>query len=262
MKRYFKIYFALMKINFTILLTYRMNFLNSVISSSAWGIFSIVSILIITSRTGTVFGWKRTDLILLTASYGLLIGVFHTIFSRNFERFARVMSLGQFDSILLKPIDSQFALSFWLIHYGGFIRILLGIVILAYLLISGSYAFSFVSVFLFVVLLLIGVVLLYCVWFLVATLLIWIPELSNLISLLYDVSGISRYPPEMFKRISGFILFILLPIVIITSVPLRVLIGKASILDVLILLFTCVLFLLLSRTFWKRALKSYSSASN
>src|SRR3989344_7547774 len=108
MKRYFRIYKQLCIISLSELLAYRGNFLNSLISSLVWGAFSIVSILLLTAKTKSVFGWTREEIILLTCSYSMLIGIFHLVFSRNFEYFSRIMDLGQLDTFLLKPLDSQF----------------------------------------------------------------------------------------------------------------------------------------------------------
>jgi len=262
MKRYLKIYKALLKINLIALFTYRANFINSAISSFVWGIFGIVTIVLITSRTTSVFGWKREELILLTAVYALIVGFFHLIFARNFERFSRLMTWGTFDTVLLKPLDSQFSISFWEINYPAIARIILGSLLLFYLLNSLFYSITFFNIVLFSSLLLIGVLVLYSLWLIAATLLIWVPQLTNIIELMYTLNGFTRYPPEMFKKVSGLLFVITIPIVFVAVSPFKTLIGKATYWDVVILLLICGLLLILSRAFWKFGLRHYTSASN
>src|SRR6185312_3229309 len=100
------------------------NFINSTISSVGWGIISIISMYILTAKTSSIYGWNRNELLLLAGVYSVSIGIFHTIFSRNFDRFSKVIHLGDLDSILLKPIDSQFSLSFTLFNYMSITRLL------------------------------------------------------------------------------------------------------------------------------------------
>ena len=76
MKRYLKIYLSLLRINLIALFSYRANFINSTISSFIWGLFSVISILLLTSRTNSFFGWTRSEIIILAAVYSFLIGIF------------------------------------------------------------------------------------------------------------------------------------------------------------------------------------------
>ncbi len=262
MIRYLKIYKALMKINLIALFTYRANFINSTISSFFWGVFAIATIVLITSKTSTLFGWKREEIILLTAVYTLIVGIFHIFFARNFERFSRLMMWGQFDSVLLKPLDSQFSISFWELNYSAIIRVILGTLLLVYLIFSLSYVINLFNLILFLSFLIVGVVTLYTLWFFAASFLIWVPELSNIIELMYTVNGFTRYPPEMFKRVSGFLFIFTLPIVFVASSPFKTLIGRANYIDIFASFFICGLFLIISRFFWRFALRSYTSASN
>src|SRR3989344_2191984 len=259
MKRYINIYKSLLKINLDTLMAYRLNFINNMFSSAAWGIFSVVSILILTSRTQSIFGWRREDIILLTACYSLAIGIFHAVFSWNFHRMGRVIFLGELDQILLKPLDSQFSLSLWLFNYSSLVRILLGIGLILYLIYTVGYSISLIGIVAFFLYLLVGIITLYGIWFLVCSLLIWIPEASNIVELMYSVSGLSRYPPEMYSRLSGYLFSILLPLLFILVVPVKILIGKPNPVEIFSVTIVCIVSIVISRLFWTFALRHYSS---
>src|SRR5205823_2027620 len=106
-----------------------------VVSSILWGIFSIVAMYILTSRSNSVFGWSRTDLFVLVGVFNILIGgTYRTLFSRNFDRFTHVIQRGELDGLLLKPFNTQFALSFWYISYYGLVRVFLAIIYTVFVL--------------------------------------------------------------------------------------------------------------------------------
>lgn len=259
MKRYIKVYILLLTMNFQVLTAYRANFINSVISTIVWGSTSFISIFLLTARTNTVYGWTREELLLLTAIYNIIIGTFHTLFSRNFERFSQIIHFGEFDSMLIKPIDPQFSMSFWLFNYTGVFRIIAGILFALFLL--PSYALSLFNLASFVILGLVSIALLYSIWFLISTLIIKFSNLSNIVDILYQINGFTRFPQEMFQQLNMFAFSFLVPITIIVTVPTRFLISKASYSDFLLLVAISIAFLVVTRLTWKYALRYYTSAS-
>lgn len=262
MKRYIRVYTQLWKMSFRALLVYRANFLNSLMASLSWGIFSVLSILLLTSQTNSIYGWSKSDIILLTCGYQILIGFFHTLFSRNFERMAEVINWAQLDAFLIKPLDSQFALSVWQVNYTSIIRIILGIAFAIFFIRSSMIYTTAMGILLFAFLLGVGLILLYSLWFIVATLIIWFPRMSNVIELMYTVSGISRYPGEMYRNALGLGFFFLLPVTLIVTTPVRFLVAKVTPQDSILLMVFAFVFLFISRKFWKFALRFYSSASS
>lgn len=262
MKRYIRVYAALWKMSLDVLMVYRANFFNSLASSISWGAFSFLSILLLTSRTGTIYGWTKTEIILLTCGYQIMIGVFHTLFSRNFERMADLIAWGQLDALLVKPMYVQFLLSVWWVNYTSISRIILGVGVLGYLITATGIHISIIEAILFFVFLGVGVILLYSLWFIMTTLIIWYPRMSNVIELMYTISGISRYPGEMYKNALGPLFFIVLPIILIVTTPTKLLVSKASLQEIFLLLGLAMMCLLISRVFWHFALRSYTSASS
>jgi len=262
MGRYIRIYRELLRLNLSALLAYRSNFVNSVVASIAWGVFSLISIILLTYRTQSVFGWTREEILLLTGAYSVLIGIFHTLFSRNFERFSRLVLYGQLDAVLVKPVDTQFLVSFWLVNYAGLFRVIVGAAFIIYLLHALTITIPVSVGAVFLLFLIAGVLLLYSVWFLAATLTIWFPRLTNIVDVMYTVSGISRLPREMYQQLSWYIFLFLLPLTFIVITPVRALIGNVTPTDSIGLVSFAFILFFLSRKFWQFALRFYTSASS
>lgn len=257
MKKYIKVYKKLLQLNAQLLLAYRMNFFNSLISAILWGVVSFVSIYLLTANTKTVLGWSRNDMLLLTAVYSMITGFFQSIFSRNFERLAQIVHFAEFDPILLKPIDSQFSVSLWLCNYANFSRVTIGIFIAAFIL---KTQFIYILPF-FIFISFFGGLLLYSIWLLVSTLVFKNSTLSNLAALLYQLNGFARYPSDIYKQIGsvGFSFFI--PLTIMITVPAKLLTHRITLSDIYLLILVTLSALIISRVFWKFALRFYTSAS-
>lgn len=261
MKKYTSLYFTLLKLNFITLLAYRANFINSAVSSIGWGIISIVSMYILTAKTSSVYGWSRNELLLLTGVYSVSIGIFHTIFSRNFDRFSKVIHLGDLDGILLKPIDSQFLLSFTLFNYMSITRLLIGIIFTIYMLVVIHIGITLLSLVGFLIFILLGVLLLYSVWFGLMTLVLWATNLDNFKEFLYQLNNLGRYPSELLYHTGNTFLFLFIPITYIATIPVKSILLKPNIIDITIFIIASITLFFFSRIFWKFALRYYTSAN-
>lgn len=262
MKRYIDTYMTLLRLNFSNLMVFRGNLINNVVGSVVWGSFHFISILLLTSRTPSLYGWSRDELILLTASFSFLWGFFHIFLARNFERMSEIINLGELDGILLKPIDSQFLLSTNTVNFTGLVRVTLGVVALIIVSQRAYISFTFIQIGLYLLLVMCGILLIYSIWFSVTTMIIWFPRLTNLVEFLFMISGLSRYPPDMIRGFNNSLLLFLLPITIFVSTPTKALINRLTVGDVLILLFFTSILFVFSRAFWKFALRYYTSASS
>lgn len=260
MKYYLRIYKALFSINLSNLLVHRANFYNSMLSSIAWAFFSILSIVILTTKTPQVFGWKREEILLLTAGFSILVGIFHMLFSRNFEKVSELIHFGQFDTLLTKPSDAQFLMSTRYINYTSLFRILAGIIMLEFLVYKYSIVVTFTSILGFVVLLLVGLVIDYSMWLLVITTTIWFTRLSNLPDFMYSFTSVGRFPQEIYKETMGYLFLFFLPLTLIITIPVKALLGRALLGEVLLIILFALALFLISRKFWLFALKHYTSA--
>lgn len=262
MKKYWRVYKTLLKLNFATLLMYRANFYNNLISSIAWGLFSLFSIVLLTSNSTMVFGWSRDQLLLLNGLYGIIIGIYHVFLSANFERFSNIIHFGQLDSILTKPIDSQFLLSFWIIRFATFSRVIIAGIYTWYISNNLHLSLAFGSLAVITILMLLGLILLYSIWYIVITLTIWQTKLSNLTELMFSVTGVARYPQEMMHQLADYVFVFLLPFTLIINIPARIYLDKAESFDIILLTLLALGLFFLSRRFWKYALRFYTSASN
>lgn len=262
MKYYFKVYLRLLDLNLANLFAYRGNFVSTLISSIAWGIFSFVFIILLTWRSPVVYGWKREELILLMALYNIVIGgFFHLFFSRSLGRISTVVHFGHLDHVLLKPIDSQFLLSSRVIAYAQISRIIMGTAATAYLVNKMQIEIGLFNFFAFIVLSAFGLLLLYSLWFLVITLTVWFSRLSNLVDLLYHLNELTRFPSKMFDPVKNYLIFII-PYTLVLVTPTRALLDKASLQEEMGLILLSILVFYLSRRFWRFALRYYTSASS
>lgn len=261
MKRYLRIYWVLFKLNFAKMLAYRADFYNSLIANGGWSIFIIISFLLITSRTSSVYGWSREELLLLASLYNVFVSIFYIFFSRNFNTMAETINYGKLDAFLMKPIDAQFLTTCLNIGFGSTIRMVVGLITVGYLLFIMGVAVTPLTILTFIIMDFVSIVILYSFWFIVMTLTIWFTNLENLSNLLYDTNHTTRFPPEMYRGASIVLFVLLFPLTFILVTPAKVLLQKATPYDLILPIILATAMFSLSRKFWRFALRSYTSAS-
>lgn len=242
---------------------FRANTLGMVLATSCWSILILSTVFFTTRNVTTVFGYTPQELLALGAIQVIFLGFFHSIFAKNMDELPEMVNKGKLDNILLRPIDDQYGVSFALVYPATIVRVLIGVATLAYLHGAGQLAIpSFMNIFLAVVLLMASEFLIYSIWFLIVTTLVWFPTMENIVELLYNFNIISRYPYEFYREIGFTIALITFPFSIALTVPFKALTGKVTLGEVSILLLSAGIFLFLSRKFWKWSLRHYTSASN
>lgn len=238
-----------------------MNFINSIFASAIWSILAILSMVLLTSRSSHVFGWTRGELWLLAGMYNVVMGMFYFLFSKNMDELQVLVNSGKLDSLLLKPIDSQWMVSFWQVSWRALVRIIIGVVFLVYLFESRIVLLRWETLLPFFLFLILGVSILYAISFGFMTITIWITNLSNLRDLLSYIYGFTRYPPEMYRGGRDILFILLFPLTLVLVVPTRILIERVSVIEILSTLVCSFGLVYASRKFWQFALRFYMSAS-
>lgn len=262
MKRYLQIYKSFFRFSFSNFVTFRAYAINSMASTVAWGIFQFTWIQLLTIQTKSAFGWSKDELVILAIMYIIVIGIFHSLFTRNFDRFSTIIDRGELDFLLLKPIDSQFLATCFFIGYPNMLRALMGTGLLIFYTHLRHVYFTAPAILGCVVFVLFGIMLLYSLWLFYSTLLIWFPRLTNIIDFLYTINGIARYPREMIGEIRNFLLLFLLPFALTIATPVKVLVRGALGGDVAGLIAVALAMFVFTRFFWLFALRNYTSASS
>lgn len=240
---------------------YRTNFINDVVASIGWGLLTVVSTLLLTRNVTSVFGWTGPEILFLVAWFNITAGVFHLFFSRNFERMGQVIHKGELDLILLKPLNSQFLLSSWIMSLHSIIRVIIGVILTLFIIYFYHLPVTWGSFFSGIPFMLFGVAILYAVWFMAMTICVWNSQLSNIVNLLYSLNTLLKYPIEAYREMNIIIFMIVLPYALLVSTPTKIILGRWNMFELVGMMVISVCMVWASHLFWNFALRSYTSAS-
>lgn len=218
-------------------MSFRTNFVLQCLSSMSWaamnwGLFKIIYMN--TPAIGTGTGWRENEFFVFLGTIWIINSLVQTFIMTNAQEFSELIRTGNLDFALLKPIDTQFLVSFPRINWSQLANGVLGVVVVVYylarlsresdreLIING---WTVLAYGLFVVC---GSIIMYSVMICLSSTSIWLGRNQHLNNFWFYITNFYRYPMEIYQRHSvgwalwGTFMFVI-PILVVSNVPARVL---------------------------------------
>ena len=239
---------------------YRANFLTSSLYSLGQLVGTLFTINILYNKGYRFAGWSLDETYLVVSLFTLLDGITTSALSPNLSKIILYVQRGTLDFILLKPLDSQFQLSTRNLTPWGFPNITFALILMGYAgrrigLPLYAYALGILPIFF-------ALVILYSLWFAVGTTTIWFTKVWNATEVLRSLLEAGKYPMGAYPGGVRFVLTFILPIAFITTFPAEVMRSAKPPWFILIEGLLAAALFFASRSFWKLALRSYTSASS
>lgn len=278
---YLRIFFAFARNSLIRDMTFRSNFLLDCVSSLSWLLMNLGFYLIVfhhVQSIGLNTGWGRNEFFVFLATTWLINSLIQAFLMPNAQEFSELIRTGGLDFALLKPVDTQFLISFRKVEWSALSNFVFGIIILVYALVQLSsrteppWVFQPLVLVLYIFYICCGVAILYSLMICLAATSIWLGRNQSLYDFWFYITNFSRYPADIYQGGWGvplwYLFTFIVPVLVVVNVPARILAQPLVPtqswewgLAVFALLAT-VLSLLLSRFVFLRALRSYASASS
>ena len=239
-------------------LEYRSNFLVQALGSVLSLSGSIFSLSLFYRGKGFP-GWTFEEGLVVLGLYSVFAGAIACVLSPNLSRIVQHVEAGTLDFVLLKPVDAQLTLSLRVISPWGIPDLLFGIGVMVYgarhaPAHDGSVALALVGV-------ACGALIIYGLWFVVATTSVWFTKIYNATEVLRGLLDAGRFPMAAYPAAYRFVFTFVMPVAFMTTVPAELLLGRGQASMLLGAAALASALLVASRAFWRFALKSYTGAS-
>ncbi|MEO1525883.1 MAG: ABC-2 family transporter protein [Planctomycetota bacterium] len=262
-------------------MTFRTNFVLQCVSSLGWTAMNVGFYLIIFEHTGSIgegTGWDRERFFLFIATTWFINSLVQTFFMPNAQEFSELIRTGGLDFALLKPIDTQFLISFHKVDWSQLSNFFAGgLIAVVSLWQLGTREVdpmvpTFGSVILYLIFLACGVLMMYSLMICLSATSVWLGRNQSLYNFWFYITNFSRYPMEIYNRgwgrpLFGFFTFVV-PILLVVNVPARILarpLTPRADWEWTLVMWAAVVTLIslfASRWLFRRSLLSYRSASS
>lgn len=261
--RYLYLLFSIFRYSLSRDMEYKTNFIGSLFVDAIYYTVWYYFFEIIYSKTTMLGDFDREDiLVFLIATFFI-----DTLFMMLFDGAGYLrehIRTGSLDFILLKPVNSQFLISFRYIRSYALVSLfILSIILYNVLQTFHPESLNILNISLFIISLLMGVLIWYSFEFVIASLTFFFRDFKTGGWLSHEVMKFSMRPDSIYRGFIRKILFTILPMALVSSLPSRLLLHgftyqnqKYLFLQILIV----SILLLITRFFWNIGLKRYESA--
>ncbi len=241
-------------------LEYRINFLIATFTSLGGLVGSLFGLFLF-YRTGYTFaGWRWEEALIVVGVFTFLEGFSGTFLAPNLNRIVRHVQEGTLDFVLLKPISSQFWLSFHTISPWGIPDLLFGIITILY---AGTrLGLSLIDYLASSIPLMFGLAVLYSLWFILGATSIWFVKIYNVTEVLRGLLEAGRYPMAAYPATYRFFFTFVVPVAFLTTIPTETMLGRSELGWTFGAAVLAIALLVAARYFWRFALRFYTSASS
>lgn len=270
--KYPRLFWAFMKNSLIRDIMFRGNFLLDVTANLSWILMNLgfyVLIFRFTDSIGRNSGWGQFPFFVFLATTMFINSLVQAFFMPNVEEFGELIRSGGLDFALLKPVDTQFLISFRKVEWSALGNFVFAAILLVYSLTRMDYHPGWVAYLLFPLLVGCGVAMLYSLMITLAATSIWLGRNQSLYDFWFYITNFSRYPMEIYQGPWGNLLQLVftfvIPILVVINVPARLLAKPLLAADWGLTLFALVATaasLVVSRYCFQTALNSYRSASS
>jgi ABC-2 type transport system permease protein len=261
--RYAGIYAALWQNSVTRETMFKGNFLLWIVVEIVWFALQLSFIGVIYLHTDTIGSWTKWQVVLLVGASHFIQQIYQAFFLVNCVNLSELVRQGKLDFLLMLPINTRFVVSLRQVDLGGFVNAASAAAVMIYAARQLHLTPSAAHFAGFLALCVVGILIHYCLMFMLATVSFWTVRAQGIVYGYYNLFNIARMPDEAFSGTFKAVFTFVLPVLLVSNVPVRVLTNTlTSQVWLLVLLGMAVVCATASEWVWRISLRRYTSASS
>jgi ABC-2 type transport system permease protein len=259
LKRYFTVWWLMSRNSFMSVLYQKLSFAILLLGKTLRFVFFIIFLSLLVRGTKVVAGYTLEQTMFFFLTFNL-VDIVSQFFFREVYRFRPLIVSGDFDLILVKPVNALFRV----LMGGADLIDLVTIppIMIALYIVGRSLAPTVGSVIIFLALILCGLLISTAFHIFVLSFGILTFEIDHMIMIYRDLLSMGRFPVDIYREPIRSILTYLVPVGIMITFPAKALMGLVSPISVMVALTIGMILFVGSLKFWNHALKRYTSASS
>ncbi|MBX7232227.1 MAG: ABC-2 family transporter protein [Bdellovibrionales bacterium] len=262
-KKYVKIYWALLKVSLISDMEFRFNLIIKIVTDILWYLAQASVFEVLFYRMPQISGWNLPTARVFLATLFFADALWMVLFHENFERLSTKVRRGELDFLLLKPINSQFMVTLQKQNSSYLLNLALTFL---YLIWTTQQLTPTVPWWKFLLLLFIGIpcsqIILYSCRLTFALLAIIFINAESINYIWYQLYRLGLRPDSFYPYWLRLLVLSFVPVGFIASVPSRMLVEEISLWMFFAGPLLSLILFFFTKKMWQKVLVYYSSASS
>ena len=259
--KFFKLAWTYLRIGVMNELQYRVNFFIQLLQSAIAVATGLIGLSLVFGQVNSLAGWSQSELLAVMGVHILMGGVIRSAIQPNMERLMNDVLNGTLDFALTKPADAQALVSVREFRFWQLTDVLVGLAILIIAVIQLQAKLAALQIVAFMAALIMGAIMLYCVWLMVTSIAFWVIRVNEIVNLFEGLYAAGRWPVSLYPDWLRTGMTFLVPVAFAVTVPAEAMTNRLTPETMLFALGLTIFFSLLARGVWLLGLRNYSGAS-
>jgi ABC-2 type transport system permease protein len=258
-KKYLNIWWMMSVNSFSMVLSQKLALSMFLVGKVFRFTFFFLFLFFLLKGTGSLAGYSVNQIIFFFLTFNLLDVLTQFLF-REVYNFRPMIIKGDFDLILVKPVNSLFRV----LMGGADVIDLITIppIIILIIIYGASLHPTLIGIVIYLVLLLNSFLIATAFHIAILAFAIVTLEIDHAVMIYRDVTNLGKLPVDIYKEpLRGFLTY-LIPVGVMMTLPARALMGVATTVGIIVSIFIGFTSIFLALKFWKFALTKYTSASS
>ncbi len=226
---------------------YRINFFIQLLQSFISVATGLIGLSLVFGQVTNLAGWSRPELLAVMGVHLLMGGVIRSVIQPNMERLMDDVRNGTLDFALTKPADAQTLVSVREFRFWQLVDVVVGAIVIGFAFAQLKGSLDALQLLGFLAALLMGAVMLYCVWLMVTSVSFWVIRVQEISNLFEGLYAAGRWPVGIYPNWLRTGLTFLVPVAFAVTVPAEALTNRLSGTSLLFAVGMTLFFILLSR---------------
>jgi ABC-2 type transport system permease protein len=263
LRKYLRLYLKFAAQSLKVLMEYRTDFIIGLSGFLVTQATGIILLYIVFQRIPKLNGWNYND-ILFVYSFAQLPRGFDHLFTDNLWLLSgRIISRGEFDRYLLKPINPLFHVIAERFQPDAFGELIVGFSLMTYSVIKLNVNLNFINVSLFILMVICGTIIYTSIKLFFASFAFWVKNSQSILFVNYSLSDFSKYPISIYSKPIRVILTFVMPFAFTAYFPAAFFINKASIIiGIGGTIIATIISSLIAYYTWCKGISNYESAGS
>jgi ABC-2 type transport system permease protein len=261
MKNYLRLLWIYLRVGIMNEVQYRINFFVQIGQSLTALATGLIVLALLFTYTDSLNNWTQPELLVVMGVHILMGGIIKMFIQPNMVRLMDDIHQGTLDFMLTKPENAQLLVSIREVHFWQFVDIVTGLAVIGWgiSMLNTPLTVWATAVFLFTLLL--GVIILYSFWLLIASMAFWFIRINDIITIFQTMYQAGRWPVGIYPGWLRFILTFLVPVAFAVTIPSEAFTGRLSPGTLLLATGLTAAIFGVAHLIWRLGLRSYGGAS-
>lgn len=210
------------------------------------------------ASTHSINGWTQNQYLIMLSCISLATYLYNIFFIVGHEELASNILNGNLDYYLMRPISSYWSATCSQIDIPSIFNLIVSSIFFSFYIIKERV--TGLKILLLILIIVLNSFFIFVLNQIFISLNFWINGLTAINGIVEDSISIASRPMQIFPRIIQNIFTFVIPILLVTNVPIMILKGQKSVIIIYYLVFVLLAYFG-SKLMWKKGLTRYSSAN-